>query len=226
MKPKNALFWIVAIIGILLDYCTKQAVLQWIVNTAGEPAIETMKAALVAETGARVIPMTTVIKGVLNFDFILNDGAAFGLFSKQAMGAWLLPLLSLLVSLGLIFYGWFWRIKNRWEATGYGFVLGGAFGNGIERLFGINLVERLLGMEPDLSLRGYVVDFISVFPTTNLPILNHPFPIFNVADIWINLGILCLLVTAFTEPTSGPRGPRQAGLPTRQGKGLKSRKIK
>ena len=98
MKPKNALFWIVAIIGILLDYCTKQAVLQWIVNTAGEPAIETMKAALVAETGARVIPMTTVIEGVLNFDFILNDGAAFGLFSKQAMGAWLLPQLSLLVS--------------------------------------------------------------------------------------------------------------------------------
>ncbi|MEL7225669.1 MAG: signal peptidase II, partial [Cyanobacteria bacterium J06576_12] len=206
MKPKNAPFWIVAIAGIILDYFTKQAVIQWIVSTSGEAAIETMKAALAAETGARIIPMTTVIDGVLNFDFILNDGAAFGLFSKQAMGAWLLPLLSLVVSLGLMFYGWVWRIANRWEAIGYGFILGGAFGNGIERLFGINLLERLLGMEPNLSLRGYVVDFISVFPTTNLPVLNHPFPIFNVADIWINLGILCLLAVALTEPENGARG--------------------
>ena len=203
MKPKNAPFWIVAIAGFLLDYFTKQAVLQWIVGTSGEAAIETMKAALVAETGAQVIPITTVIEGVLNFDFILNDGAAFGLFNKQAMGAWLLPLLSLVVSLGLMFYGWFWRIVSRWEAVGYGFILGGAAGNGIERLFGINLLERLVGMEPDLSLRGYVVDFLSIFPTTNLPVLGHPFPIFNVADICINLGILCLLVAAIKEPNGG-----------------------
>lgn len=151
--------------------------------------------------------MTTVIEGVLNFDFILNDGAAFGLFSKQAMGAWLLPLLSLVVCLGLMFFGWRWRISNRWEAVGYGFILGGAFGNGIERLFGINLIERLVGMEPNLSLRGHVVDFISVFPTTNLPILNHPFPIFNVADIWINLGIICLLIVAFFFPEKASRNP-------------------
>lgn len=207
MKPKNAPFWTVAIVGIVLDYVTKQAVLQWIVGTSGEAAIETMKAALAAETGARVIPMTTVIEGVLNFDFILNDGAAFGLFSKQAMGAWLLPLLSLVVCLGLMFFGWVWRIANRWESVGYGFILGGAFGNGIERLFGINLIERLIGIEPDLSLRGHVVDFISVFPTTNLPVLNHPFPIFNVADIWINLGIICLLIVAFFFPETASRHP-------------------
>jgi len=207
MKPRNPPFWIVAIVGIVLDYVTKQAVLQWIVSNSGEAAIETMKAALAAETGARVIPMTTVIEGVLNFDFILNDGAAFGLFSKQAMGAWLLPLLSLVVCLGLMFFGWVSRIASRWEAMGYGFILGGAFGNGIERLFGINLIERLLGLEPDLSLRGHVVDFISVFPTTNLPVLNHPFPIFNVADIWINLGIICLLIVAFFFPEAASRNP-------------------
>jgi len=226
MKPKNALFWIVAIAGILFDYFTKQAVIQWVVSTSGEAAIETMKAALVAETGARVIPITTVIEGVLDFSFILNDGAAFGLFSKQAMGDWLLPLLSLVVSLGLMFFGWFWRIANRWESAGYGFILGGAFGNGIERLFGINLLERLVGMEPNLSLRGYVVDFLSVFPTTNLPVLNHPFPIFNVADVWINLGILCLLVAAIREPSSAARDSGLGSTPTRSANRSRSRKSK
>lgn len=156
MKPKNPLFWTVAIAGLVLDYLTKQWALDSLVDQG-----------------------MTVIPGVLNFTFAINEGAAFGLFKEN--GGWL-KWLSLAISIGLFLYGWLVRLPNRWEAAGYGFILSGALGNGIERLF-----------------KGHVVDFLSVFPTINLPVLNHPFPIFNIADVCINLGILCLLVVALKE---------------------------
>ncbi|MGD1897606.1 MAG: signal peptidase II [Phormidesmis sp.] len=165
MKPKNALFWLAAIVGIILDYLTKA----WVVENFD------------------LQESVTIISGVLNFTYVINEGAAFSLFSEN--GDWL-KWLSLLVSAGLALYGWFARIPNRWEAAGYGFILGGAFGNGIERF-----------------AQGYVVDFLAIFPSVDLPILNHPFPIFNVADIWINLGILCLLAVAFQEPDEGSQPP-------------------
>jgi len=54
----------------------------------------------------------------------------------------------------------------------YSFILGGTFGNGIDRLF-----------------KGFVVDFI------NLNIIN--FPVFNIADISINIGFIFLVYNIF-----------------------------
>lgn len=177
MKLKNPLFWIVAIAGIVLDYVTKQQALQWVIQNFGEDTLKAMEA---PGGGPQSVDITTVIEGVLNFTFLLNKGAAFGAFSEN--GAWL-KWLSLVVSLALMVYGWRIKFPNSWETIGYGFLLSGALGNGIERFF-----------------KGYVIDFIAVFPTTNLPFLNGPFPVFNMADIWINVGILCLLVAAIQEP--------------------------
>ncbi len=50
----------------------------------------------------------------------------------------------------------------------YGFILGGTVGNGIDRL-----------------MKGYVIDFI------NLNIIN--FPVFNIADISINIGLIFII---------------------------------
>ena len=188
MKVKNPLFWIVAIVGIFIDYITKQQSLQWVIQNYGE---ETLRAMEAPGGSPQSIEMTTVIEGVLNFTFLLNKGAAFGAFSEN--GGWL-KWLSLVVSIALMIYGWRVKFPNKWETIGYGFLLSGALGNGIERLF-----------------KGYVVDFIAVFPTTNLPVLNGPFPVFNMADIWINVGILCLLIAAFREPdaTTQRRSARQ-----------------
>ena len=54
----------------------------------------------------------------------------------------------------------------------YSFILGGTIGNGIDRTF-----------------RGYVIDFI------NLNFIN--FPVFNIADISINIGFIFLFYTLF-----------------------------
>ncbi len=158
MRPKNGLFWLIAIAGVILDQLTKY----WVVQTF--------------DLGESV----TVIPGVLNFTYVTNPGAAWSLFSEN--GEWL-RWLSILVSLALAIYGWVVRLPNRWEQAGYGFILSGAFGNGIDRL-----------------LAGEVVDFLQAFPITG-------FPIFNLADIWINVGIICLLVIAIFLP--GP--PSKAG---------------
>ena len=151
MKPKNPLFWIVAIAGLILDQLTKQ----WFVQNF------------------ELNESITLIAGVLNFTYVTNPGAAWSLFSEN--GEWL-KWLSMAVSLALALYGWFAHIENKWEALGYGFILSGAFGNGIDRL-----------------LQGEVVDFLHVFPATG-------FPIFNLADVWINVGIFCLLIIAIIFP--------------------------
>lgn len=141
----NRLFWVAAFIGLLLDQITKHWVVQ---NFAlGESTI--------------------LVPGALQFTYVLNQGAAWNLCSGDGC-RWLLPWLSVIVSAGIAIYGLLVRIEDPWERAGWGFILAGALGNGIDRV-----------------KSGEVVDFIHVFPVTR-------FPVFNLADIWINVGIICL----------------------------------
>lgn len=149
-KQINRLFWVAAFIGLLLDQITKH----WVVQNfnLGEPV--------------------TIIPGVLNFTYVLNRGAAWSICSGENC-RWILPWLSVIVSLCIAGYGLVMRIEDRWERAGWGFILAGAMGNGVDRV-----------------KAGEVVDFIQAFPVTR-------FPVFNLADIWINVGIVCLLIAIF-----------------------------
>jgi signal peptidase II len=55
--------------------------------------------------------------------------------------------------------------------VGYGLILSGALGNGIDRL-----------------VAGEVIDFL------DFRLIR--FPIFNIADVCINIGIICLLIAS------------------------------
>lgn len=162
MNFKNRLFWVAALIGLVLDQLTKF----WVVNT------------FELTSPPQTVPLWP---GVFHFTYVINTGAAFSLFSEN--GEWL-KWLSLVVSLGLVVLGLWARLPNRWEQAGYGCVLGGALGNGIDRM-----------------LAGQVVDFL------DFRLIN--FPIFNLADIFINIGIACLLISAFfySENDSSNGGP-------------------
>ena len=103
--------------------------------------------------------------GVFHFTYVVNTGAAFSLFTG---GAGWLRWLSLLVSLGLMLYAWVNPRLPRWEQLGYGLILSGAIGNGVCRF-----------------LYNYVIDFL------DFRLIR--FPVFNLADVAINLGILVLL---------------------------------
>ncbi|HIK57347.1 MAG TPA: lipoprotein signal peptidase [Synechococcales cyanobacterium M55_K2018_004] len=152
MNLKNPLFWGAALVGLVIDQVTKFVVVQNF------------------ELGES-IPLWP---GVFHLTFVTNTGAAFSLFSQG--GEWL-RWLSLAVSLGLMALAALGPRMNRWEQAGYGFILAGAMGNGIDRF-----------------MTGEVVDFLDV------RLIN--FPIFNLADVFINVGIACLLIAVFTsKPT-------------------------
>lgn len=157
MRLKNRFFWIAAVISLILDQLSKYLVIQNLaLNTT--------------------IPLLT---NVFHFTYVRNTGAAFSLFQG---GAWL-RWLSLFVSLGLIALAWFGPLLNKLEQLGYGFILGGALGNGIDRF-----------------VYGYVVDF--------LDFRLIKFPVFNLADTFINVGIICLLITSFLQ-TAPPNESRR-----------------
>jgi signal peptidase II len=122
-----------------------------------------------------------LLPGVFHFTYVTNTGAAFSLFSQG--GGWL-RWLSLAVSLGLIAFALFGPMFNIWEQIGYGLILGGALGNGLDRF-----------------ISGKVVDF--------LDFRLIQFPVFNLADVFINVGIICLLIASFqTKPTSNRRNSK------------------
>lgn len=104
--------------------------------------------------------------GVLHLTYVTNAGAAFSLFQDTPIG---LKWISLLVSLGLIAMGIWAKNLHRLEKLGFGLILAGALGNGIDRF-----------------LYGYVIDF--------LELRFIRFPVFNLADVAINLGLICLFL--------------------------------
>lgn len=111
------------------------------------------------------------IPGVLQFRLVHNTGAAFSLFTDSTM---VLGILSLIVTLGVA--AWIWSQPRHWSWMGLAlaFLLGGTLGNGIDRW-------RL----------GHVTDFLELVPIQ--------FPIFNWADVVINVAVVCFAIDAFLE---------------------------
>ncbi len=106
---------------------------------------------------------------LFKLDFIKNYGAAFNIFSGSRI---FLSLISILFSILLIYLIFRKNTLNLLDLYSYSFILGGTIGNGIDRIF-----------------KGFVVDFI------NLNVIN--FPVFNIADISINIGFIFLLYNIF-----------------------------
>ena len=118
-----------------------------------------------------------LIPGLIDLYLTSNTGAAFSLFSGSTR---LLGMVSLLVSVGVI--AWILRSGRRGlpisRALALGLLLGGAMGNGIDRW-------RL----------GAVTDFLALVPVT--------FPVFNLADVAINLAVLGFLVDLIQQQRAG-----------------------
>lgn len=106
-----------------------------------------------------------------NFTLAYNKGAAFS-FLDQASGwqAWFLGSVAMAVSLCIIL--WLYRnsMKQYWLNVTLALILGGALGN---------LWDRLM--------YGYVIDFIQLY------VSHWSWPVFNVADSSISVGMVMLL---------------------------------
>ena len=97
--------------------------------------------------------------------YIKNYGAAFNILTGSRI---LLSIISVIFSIYIVYLIFSSKKKTDFELYGYSFILGGSLGNGIDRI-----------------INGYVIDFI------NLNFLN--FPVFNIADISINIGFIIFL---------------------------------
>ncbi len=112
---------------------------------------------------------------MFNLTLSYNTGAAFS-FLSEAGGwqRWFFIGLALVVS-GFIL-AWLRKLQpqEKWIAVALGLVLGGALGNVIDRL-----------------LIGKVIDFIQIYYQ------QWSWPIFNIADSAITIGVAILLFDAF-----------------------------
>ena len=102
---------------------------------------------------------------LFRLDFVRNYGAAFNIFNGSRI---FLSIISIIFSIILINLILRKNSSNLIDLYSYSFLLGGTFGNGIDRI-----------------AKGYVIDFI------NLNFIN--FPVFNIADISINIGFILIL---------------------------------
>ena len=110
------------------------------------------------------IHTTTFLNGFMDFTFVENRGAAFGILSGKI---WFFIIVTIIISI-LIIYSFFKLPKQKeynFLKISLMLILSGALGNLIDRIF-----------------RGYVIDF---FEFTFIE-----WPVFNIADIYVVVGTL------------------------------------
>ncbi|WP_243730936.1 signal peptidase II [Rubellimicrobium sp. CFH 75288] len=101
-----------------------------------------------------------------------NEGASFGMLSGVMAGKPLL-MAALTGALTLVFAVMAFRARHPFERAGFALVVGGALGNIVDRL-----------------RQGAVTDFLDLFWQ------DWHWPTFNVADIAITLGAVCILAAS------------------------------
>lgn len=145
--------WVsLSILVIALDQLTKWAIVKW-VNLYDK------------------VPVNSFI----NITHQRNTGAAFSILADSSgWQRWFFIVLGVTVSCVILV--WLWRIRREGQialSAGLSLVLGGAFGNVIDRI-----------------MHGYVIDFIQIL------IFSWPFPSFNIADSAITVGAAFLIFDA------------------------------
>jgi signal peptidase II len=109
-----------------------------------------------------------------------NIGISFGLLAAEGVYGYVV-LIVLTLGIASFFLRLAWISRRSLERAGYGAIVGGAFGNLLDRL-------------PD----GAVTDFLDVHAG------GWHFPTFNLADVAISVGVGLLLLAAFGRRSGQP----------------------
>ncbi len=114
-----------------------------------------------------------IINNFLNITLTHNRGAAFSILSGNRI---LLIIIGLLAFIGILYFVNKLEKINKLNILIYSLMCGGILGNLIDRI-----------------LYGYVIDYIS------FKFGNYYFPIFNLADIFITLSALFIIISLIKE---------------------------
>lgn len=114
----------------------------------------------------------TIIKNFFSITFAKNTGVAFSFLEGRV------PLIIIITSIIIILILKYIKSTNpnKYEKLCYSLIIGGSIGNLIDRI-----------------IYGYVIDFLDI----NL--FGYPFPIFNIADTAIVIGIFTLIILSLIE---------------------------
>lgn len=108
-----------------------------------------------------------LIPQIFSFKYIENSGAAWSLFNNKISFLVICSLIAL-----VIIFSYAYKFSKNWRNNiSFGLLIGGILGNLIDRLF-----------------LGYVRDFISI------KIFSFQYPIFNIADSAIVIGVILLII--------------------------------
>ena len=106
-----------------------------------------------------------ILPKIFNFTYVTNDGTAFSLFKGQNA---ILAAISVLAIIVIVFYVVTHKNSGPILSLALGLILGGALGN---------LVDRIKF--------GHVIDFLDF----------RVWPVFNIADSSLTIGISMLVIT-------------------------------
>lgn len=137
--------------------------------------------------GMDLYSSTNIIGDFFKFTYIENPGMAFGI---ELGGKLFLSLFTIFATILIIYFIYKNRNQSLYLRISLAFILGGAVGNMIDRLFyGVIYGEAPL-------FYGKVVDFFQI-NIPNFQIFGKSFytwPIFNFADIWVTIGFFLILI--------------------------------
>lgn len=114
-----------------------------------------------------------IIKNFFYLTYTHNTGAAFSILTGQRI---LLILIATIILIILFNYIRKNKVKEKIDILAFSLIIGGSLGNLIDRI-----------------VRGYVVDFL------DFKIFGYNFPIFNLADTFIVIGVFLLLITTIRK---------------------------
>ena len=109
-----------------------------------------------------------VIDKFIYLTHVRNTGVAWSMFDNNK---YFVLIVSVIIIVGFMEYIYRNKPKNKSEKIAYGFILGGALGNFINRL-----------------VNGYVTAFIDI------KLFNYDYPIFNLADTFIVVGVIIFII--------------------------------
>ena len=113
-----------------------------------------------------------VITDFFHITYVKNRGIAFGMFQGKLD---IISIATVIAIIAIIYY--LYKDRNKMpilEKIGFNFILAGAIGNMIDRV-----------------ARGFVIDMIDFRGIWAF--------VFNLADVWINIGVLLILLEYFFD---------------------------
>ncbi len=130
-----------------------------------------------------------IINNFFYFTLCHNEGAAWGLFSNTKI----IIGIGTVIALITIYHFIYCFKQNKRNNIAFGLLLGGLSGNLIDRL-----------------LFGYVRDFFDFY------IFGYDYPVFNIADICIVIGVILLIIAVIKGEDTNEDNSNRKSRKTRQ----------